>query len=153
MNQPHPRAGDAVLARGFRRPLRRRHAGDRHRGDQDRPAVCHDRLVSARRTPRLCTWWNAIGCLTTKPRKKGWNGTQKKISARSVDIDRSNYKGKDLQIHFTVEDAGVFTMPWTATMTYGRDSSEWPEVVCAENTHEYYTTRTPTSRHADKPDF
>src|SRR4051794_1133410 len=26
-----------------------------------------------------------------------------------------NYRGKVLQLHFTVEDEGVFTMPWTAT--------------------------------------
>ena len=59
--EPAPsRAGDAVLVWGFRRPLRRRHAGDRHRGDQDR-AVRHGRLFTARRTPRLCMWWNVTG--------------------------------------------------------------------------------------------
>src|SRR4029077_11522830 len=29
-----------------------------------------------------------------------------------------SYRGKVLQLHFTVEDEGVFTMPWTATITY-----------------------------------
>jgi hypothetical protein len=28
-----------------------------------------------------------------------------------ANIDR-NYRGKGLQLEFTVEDAGVFTMPW-----------------------------------------
>jgi hypothetical protein len=28
-----------------------------------------------------------------------------------------NYKGKHLQLQFTVEDDGVFTMPWSATIT------------------------------------
>ena len=31
-----------------------------------------------------------------------------------------NYKGKGLQLQFTVEDEGVFTMPWSATITYRR---------------------------------
>jgi hypothetical protein len=50
-------------------------------------------------------------------------------------IDR-NYRGKHLQLQFTVEDDGVFTTPWTATITYGRGSDEWPETVCAENIHQ-----------------
>jgi hypothetical protein len=64
-----------------------------------------------------------------------------------------NYKGKGLQLQFTVVDEGVFTMPWSATVTYLRALGEWPEIVCAENTHEYYSgndTAVPTS---DKPDF
>jgi hypothetical protein len=64
-----------------------------------------------------------------------------------------NYRGKGLQLQFTVEDEGVFTMPWTATVTYLRAAVEWPEIVCAENPHEYYSgkdTAVPTS---DKPDF
>ena len=30
----------------------------------------------------------------------------------------SNHRGKFLQLHLTIEDAGVFTTPWTATLTY-----------------------------------
>jgi len=30
-----------------------------------------------------------------------------------------NYRGKHLQLKFTVEDEGVFTTPWSATITYG----------------------------------
>jgi len=48
------------------------------------------------------------------------------------------YRGKYLQLLFTVEDQGVFTMPWSAMITYGRPSGEWVEDVCAEgmeNTH------------------
>src|ERR1700733_1752266 len=53
-----------------------------------------------------------------------------------VDPD---YKGKGLQLAFTVEDPGVFTMPWSATITYGRHPSQaWDERVCAENVeHDY----------------
>jgi len=68
-------------------------------------------------------------------------------------IDRT-YRGRHLQLTFTVEDAGVFTTPWTATITYGRDFpksfiSEWDEHICAENPPQYYA---PPPR-ADKPDF
>jgi hypothetical protein len=69
-----------------------------------------------------------------------------------VGIDR-NYRGKHLQLRFTVEDPGVFTMPWTATITYGRGSDEWPETVCAENTHEYYNNKESEVPTAEKPDF
>ena len=67
-----------------------------------------------------------------------------------------DYKGKHLQLEFTVEDEGVFTTPWSATVTYRpgldwRGLAEWPEVVCAEDAHEYYPgVALPT---ADKPDF
>jgi hypothetical protein len=47
---------------------------------------------------------------------------------------------------------GVFTTPWSATITYGRGSNDWPEIVCAENVKKYYEkdTAVPT---ADKLDF
>jgi len=66
-------------------------------------------------------------------------------------IDR-NYRGKYLQVQFTVEDEGVFTTPWTATITYGRGSNDWPEIVCAENQRSFYPggVGVPT---AEKPDF
>jgi hypothetical protein len=40
-------------------------------------------------------------------------------------------------LQFTIEDEGVFTTPWTATMTYVRDPDGWPEMVCAENIQWY----------------
>jgi hypothetical protein len=62
-----------------------------------------------------------------------------------------NYKGQGLQLHFTVEDGGVFTVPWSATVTYRRPlATEWPEWVCAENTYGFYGPAVPR---ADKPDF
>ena len=70
----------------------------------------------------------------------------------------ANYRGKGLQLEFTVEDPGVFTMPWSATITYGRNANPWEERVCAENVqHDYQLNQfsdqdahLPT---ADKPDF
>jgi hypothetical protein len=69
-----------------------------------------------------------------------------------VDFD-PDYKGKHLRLQITVEDAGVFTMPWTATVTYGRPLGEWAEHVCAENRHEYYVGKDAAVPTADKPDF
>jgi GNAT superfamily N-acetyltransferase len=70
-----------------------------------------------------------------------------------------NYRGKGLQLEFTVEDPGVFTMPWSATITYGRkDMTEWEERVCAENVqHEYdggfFSDKDAHIPTAAKPDF
>jgi len=68
----------------------------------------------------------------------------------AVDL---NYRGKHLQLQFTVEDPNVFTTPWTATVTYGRPMVAWVENVCGENPHKYGTeqdARLPTS---SMPDF
>ena len=65
----------------------------------------------------------------------------------------AGYTGKHLQLHFTVEDEGVFNMPWSATMTYRPQAGIWEEYVCAENTNKYGTERTPDVPTADKPDF
>ena len=72
-------------------------------------------------------------------------------AAGIVDIDRS-YRGKMLQLHFTVEDEGVFTMPWTATITYRPNRGPWSEVICAENIHWHPGTNSAVPR-ADRPDF
>jgi hypothetical protein len=69
----------------------------------------------------------------------------------SLDIDR-NYRGKHLQLHFTVQDEGVFTTPWSATITYRRGADEWPEIVCAENPQIPYDKDADVPV-ADKPDF
>jgi hypothetical protein len=63
------------------------------------------------------------------------------------------YRGKALQLEFTVEDDGVFTRPWSASMTYRRAAGAWPEFVCSENTHEYYAGKDSQVPRAEKPDF
>ena len=40
---------------------------------------------------------------------------------------------KFLQAHVTIEDEGVFTTPWTATLTYAPGPDRIGEGVCAEN--------------------
>jgi hypothetical protein len=64
-----------------------------------------------------------------------------------------NYKGNGLQLEFTVEDDGVFTMPWSVTITYRRVFGELPEKVCAENIHEYYAHKDTAVPRADKSEF
>jgi hypothetical protein len=71
-----------------------------------------------------------------------------------------DYRGKGLQLEFTVEDPGAFTTPWKATISYLRSGNkEWYERVCAENVQHYYAdtqyysdkdARIPT---AERPDF
>lgn len=74
------------------------------------------------------------------------------VLGNGVGIDR-NYKGKSLQIQFTVEDASTFTMPWSATSTYWHSDGDWTERVCAENTSEYYAGLSTAIPRAAKPDF
>ena len=64
------------------------------------------------------------------------------------NVPAPNYKGKYLQLEFTVEDAGVFTTPWTATMTYGRGAGNWPETVI-----QWYPGKDAAIPRTDKPDF
>jgi hypothetical protein len=68
----------------------------------------------------------------------------------------ANSRGKYLQLQFTVEDKGVFTTPWTATMTYGAGGSdaaaEWTEQACAENI-QWYSGKNADVPRAVEPDF
>jgi hypothetical protein len=67
-----------------------------------------------------------------------------------------NDKSKGLQLQFTVEDEGVFTVPWSATVTYRRPLSplvaQWPEYACSENIQWYSGTDAAVPA-ANKPDF
>jgi hypothetical protein len=66
----------------------------------------------------------------------------------------SNHRGKFLQLHLTIEDEGVFTTPWTSTLTYVPGPGVFSEVVCAENLHQYYYDNSDTNApRAEKPDF
>ena len=72
---------------------------------------------------------------------------------QSLEFD-PDYRGQHLQLEFTVDDEGVFTTPWTATITYSVPSGSWEEHVCAENSRGYFSNgkeaAVPT---ANKPDF
>jgi hypothetical protein len=60
--------------------------------------------------------------------------------------------GKFLQLHLTIEDEGVFTTPWTATLTYA-PTGQVEEGVCAENRNEYYNNKESDVPKAEHPDF
>ena len=64
-----------------------------------------------------------------------------------------DYRGKGLQLRFTVEDDGVFTTPWSATITYRRASGAIGESVCAENLRGTYVGKDSAVPQASKPDF
>jgi hypothetical protein len=67
-----------------------------------------------------------------------------------------NYRGKGLQLQLIVEDDGVFTTPWSATVTYWRPLSpfgQWPEFVCAENAAGYDRGERAAVPAANAPDF
>ena len=63
-----------------------------------------------------------------------------------------NEHGKYLQLRFTVEDDGVFTTPWSATMTYRNDPEGWVERPCAENI-QWFPGRDADVPRANTPDF
>ena len=74
------------------------------------------------------------------------------LTGNGVGID-TEYRGKALQVQFTVEDENIFTMPWSATSTYWHASGNWTERACAENVNTYYTGQHMAVPTAEKPDF
>ncbi len=77
------------------------------------------------------------------------------IDAYAVD---PNFKGKGMQLEFTVEDPNVFTTPWKGFITYRRaDRDFWEERICAENIEhfdpKYYSDKTARVPTADTLDF
>ena len=66
----------------------------------------------------------------------------------------SSHRGKFMQLHLAVEDAGVFTTPWTATLTYVPAPNIPGESICAENIHQYYYDHSDADvPRTEKPDF
>ena len=64
-----------------------------------------------------------------------------------------DYADKYLQVDFTIDDAGAFTTPWTASVIYARDHLEWPEISCAENPAGFHSDTAIGVPHALKADF
>ncbi len=60
---------------------------------------------------------------------------------------------KGLQVEITVEDSGVFTMPWSGLVTYRPVIGEWAELICAESIRRYHEGRDADVPETDKPDF
>jgi len=70
----------------------------------------------------------------------------------AVLVDQK-YKGKGLQLQFTIEDPEVFTTPWSAVVTYRRIVGPWLEQICAEDTNNYYPGKIVAMPVANEPDF
>ena len=47
----------------------------------------------------------------------------------------------------------MFTMPWSATITYRPAVGGWTDLICSENVHEYFSGKDTAVPRADKPDF
>jgi hypothetical protein len=80
------------------------------------------------------------------------NGRVAGDNGDGVEIDLSD-RGPGLQLEIAVDDPVMFTRPWTGTVTYRRPLGNWAEMVCAENTHEYYAGKDTAIPVALKTDF
>ena len=58
---------------------------------------------------------------------------------RAKGVTLFYFAGHGVQLEFVVEDNKMFTMPWSATITYlKRQLTDWEERICAENVqHDY----------------
>ena len=79
------------------------------------------------------------------------NAKENSLAGGGAEFNPS-YRGKVLQLHFTVEDEGVFTTPWTATITYRPNVGPWTDLICSENI-QWYSGKNAAVPTADKPDF
>jgi hypothetical protein len=80
------------------------------------------------------------------------NSGRVEVDMGGASID-PNYKGKGLQIEIKVEDAAVFTMPWSAIVTYQRHAGPWEERVCADGRFNYIDGKDIPVPRAARPDF
>jgi hypothetical protein len=65
-----------------------------------------------------------------------------------------------MEVQFTVDDPGAFTMPWSARTRFAASADPWNEEVCAENNRfigsvsvDGKVTKTVTIPTAKHPDF
>jgi hypothetical protein len=72
-------------------------------------------------------------------------------------VERYHLRNPDtLEVLFTAEDPGAFTMPWSAIATYRKDrstSKPYTEVVCAENNRMRARAGCIQSRSRKRPTF
>src|SRR5437763_4607002 len=60
-----------------------------------------------------------------------------------VERYRLNNGGKNIEITFTVEDPGAFTMPWKAKVDFergrgARSGRPWEESICTDSPRDYF---------------
>jgi hypothetical protein len=61
--------------------------------------------------------------------------------------------GKALEVNFTVEDAGAFNMPWSASKRWKRVQAPLAEESCAENNANYFSYEVEPLPQSERPDF
>ena len=87
-------------------------------------------------------------------------GTSHSDRIHVVERYRLSPDRRSLEVQFTVDDPGAFTMPWSGRARFARKRADWEEEVCAENNRFVgtvtvggkITTIVPTPA-SDKPDF
>jgi hypothetical protein len=87
-------------------------------------------------------------------------GTPHSSEIHVIERYRLSPDHKGLEVQFTVDDPGAFTMPWSGRARFARRRANWEEEVCAENNRFIgkvtvggkITTNVPTPA-AGKPDF
>ncbi|HXJ01922.1 MAG TPA: hypothetical protein VNH44_11910 [Micropepsaceae bacterium] len=60
---------------------------------------------------------------------------------------------KGIEVTFTVEDPGAFTMPWGGMMRYRNEKGSMEEFVCAENNGNHFAAEKYAMPQAKTPDF
>jgi len=60
-------------------------------------------------------------------------GTPHSDRIRVVERYRLSPDRRTMEVQFTVDDRGAFTMPWSARARFAVSSAPWDEEVCAEN--------------------
>jgi hypothetical protein len=84
--------------------------------------------------------------------ERGLNEHPNTPGAYGMEVD-PDYRGQGLQLQFTVEDDGVFTMPWSATVTYRRGVIIMAEQICVEDQHEIDGINKRVIPRAEKTEF
>lgn len=69
------------------------------------------------------------------------------------DVWTGRRGGNFMQAEVTIEDGGVFTKPYSGTLTYVPKRDPIAETVCAENPNEYYNNKLTDLPTAKTPDF
>jgi hypothetical protein len=87
-------------------------------------------------------------------------GTPHSDQIHVVERYRLSADRMTMDVQFTVDDPGAFTMPWSARAVFAASSAPWDEEVCAENNRfigsvsvDGKVTKTVTIPTADRPDF
>jgi hypothetical protein len=87
-------------------------------------------------------------------------GTPHSDQIHVIERYRLSADRRSLEVQFTVDDPGAFTMPWSGRARFAARRADWDEQVCAENNRFVgtvtvggkRTTTVPTPT-ASKPDF